>query len=800
MRSRAWQILGAVGLVAVLSSANAFGQSCNDFNVCTNPDTCADGNCTGTPVAGACDDGNVCTTNDSCANGTCEGTPISGGSCDDGNPCTKNDTCVSGKCEGTPDVGAVCGQQGCEGACSAQGFCLPDPDKQLDSCTDSFGDCTTNDICLGTICIGSFLDCPDSDNNKCTLDFCNVSTGQCENLGPIPCGDCNACDAETGSCKPANDGASCDDFNECTSDSVCSDGNCLAVPAGTATATATPSETPTGLPTGTATATATDTPVQIATDTPTLGATATATNTPLLLPTDTATPINTLTATETPTGVPTGTATVTSTPTGLPTGTATATSTPTEALGTPTETATFTPTGLPTGTATATDTPTGIPTGTATATSTPTGLPTGTATATATVTATKNSPTPTNSSTPTIPPITSTPTVTATPLPVVASIEVGSATGEPGATISFDVKLSTSAMVAGTQNDIAFEPATSIPPNNDGKPDCTVNPDIDKGDTSFAYLPSGCTPGETCTAIRALVLSLSNLDAIPSDSVLYTCHIALAADADGAYPLTCSNPGAGNTDGDRVGVDCSNGTITVAVPADVTITVGSINGPADSVEPLSVTLNAGEADVAKVGNSILFPLGIFPLADINGVPQCSVNPTIDKGDSTFVFVPTGCTVGSDCTGIAATIQSNDNQTPIADGAVLYTCSVSIDSSVEPGTYTFDCSNPTAFDPLGGALVAHCVNGQAVVGVVPTITATTTVTPTVTETPTPTATPTGATPTTPTATVTGTPTATRTKKSTGADDDSCAVVAPRDRSSALVLLLPIAALLLRRRRR
>ena len=97
------QLLCTAVVAMALASTPAHAQSCTDGNECTNPDMCSGGNCTGTPV---------------------------GGSCNDGNPCTVNDTCVSGTCQGTPQAGGTCGMAGCEGTCTAQGFCLPDPEKQ----------------------------------------------------------------------------------------------------------------------------------------------------------------------------------------------------------------------------------------------------------------------------------------------------------------------------------------------------------------------------------------------------------------------------------------------------------------------------------------------------------------------------------------------------------------------------------------------------------------------------------------------------------------------------------------------
>jgi hypothetical protein len=244
------------------------------------------------------------------------------------------------------------------------------------------------------------------------------------------------------------------------------------------------------------------------------------------------------------------------------------------------ETPTFTPTE-------AISTPTGTPTGTAAATATATGTPTGTAAATATATHTVVLPTVTATATVSAeistPTVTRTATSTNTPLPIDATIIVGSATGEPGSTVMVSVSLETTVEVAGTQNDIAFDPRTRVVANEQGNPKCMVNPAIDKGQTSFAFQPVDCTPGTDCTGIRALVLALDNVTPIPDGSVLYTCEVMIANDATGSFPLTCSNPGAGDPDGNRVGADCTNGAITVAVETEATIVIGdAVGAPATS--------------------------------------------------------------------------------------------------------------------------------------------------------------------------------------------------------------------------
>ena len=86
-------------------------------------------------------------------------------------------------------------------------------------------------------------------------------------------------------------------------------------------------------------------------------------------------------------------------------------------------------------------------------------------------------------------PATSTATATNTALPVVASIIVGSATGEPGTEVTFDTSLETEAdNVAGVQVDIGFAADAPIAANDNDRPDCTVNPAIDIGQVEGAFI------------------------------------------------------------------------------------------------------------------------------------------------------------------------------------------------------------------------------------------------------------------------------------------------------------------------
>jgi MYXO-CTERM domain-containing protein len=375
--------------------------------------------------------------------------------------------------------------------------------------------------------------------------------------------------------------------------------------------------------------------------------------------------------------------------------------------------------------------------------------------------------------------------------------------------VSINVTLETTAQVAGTQNDIAFQPSAAIAADAQGNPSCHVNPDINKEATTFAFEPIGCTPGTNCTSVRALVLSLDNLMAIPNNSVLYTCDVQIAADATGTVPLACSDPGAGDTDGNKLGTDCTDGTITVAVSADATIVIGTATGAAGDSVPLTVSVQTS-VQVAGTQNDIAFPAEAAVIADSHGHPTCAVNPAIDKNATSFAFLPPGCTPPG-CTGMRALVLALDNVSPIPDGSELYSCELAIAADAANGTYVITCSNAGASDPMGNAVQTVCNNGSVVVGVQPTPTASPSGTPSATPTTSPSPTATGPVGGTPTATATGhvtppptstsvvPPTATR-RPLHFRDSDSCDIGSASQSRPAWALLLPAAALLVVRRRR
>ena len=118
--------------------------------------------------------------------------------------------------------------------------------------------------------------------------------------------------------------------------------------------------------------------------------------------------------------------------------------------------------------------------------------------------------------------------------------------------------------IAGVQNDIAFPPGIALLMNEDGDPDCVVEPSIDKAGTAFSFQPPSCTPGVDCSAMRALVLSFSDVAPIYDGAVLYRCTALLSRDLEpGDHGLTLSNLGASDPDGLAVQLDGIDGVVSV---------------------------------------------------------------------------------------------------------------------------------------------------------------------------------------------------------------------------------------------
>ena len=168
--------------------------------------------------------------------------------------------------------------------------------------------------------------------------------------------------------------------------------------------------------------------------------------------------------------------------------------------------------------------------------------------------------------------------------PPVASIDVGSASGPAGTSVTFSVTIALlgdpPAAVAGVQNDIGFDPAARVAAKANGRPDCTVNAAINKDATNFTFLPMGCTPAVGCTGVRAFVLSTSNVDPFPDGATLYTCQVDVDPTAAlGTYPLVASMPLGSGPLGEILPVLATNGAIEVTeAPPPPPACIGDCDG------------------------------------------------------------------------------------------------------------------------------------------------------------------------------------------------------------------------------
>lgn len=178
------------------------GVDCKGYCSCNKQCLCPDD----------CDDNSVCTT-DQCnvgQNGNgCRYTSIT---CDDDNKCTDK-------------------------FCDPTGGCYFVNKTVSSYCNDGIK--CTNDICVPSIgCQSIQKDCKDDD--VCTQDFCDESTGECKNIMNYECvcsrktcpflNNCtqNICDNTDGVCKPVS--INCNDNNFCTDDSCNNATGCVYSP------------------------------------------------------------------------------------------------------------------------------------------------------------------------------------------------------------------------------------------------------------------------------------------------------------------------------------------------------------------------------------------------------------------------------------------------------------------------------------------------------------------------------------------------------------------------------------------
>ncbi len=201
---------------------------CGDAIECTS-DSCDEESdtCINDPASSNCDDGNPCTV-DACDPALgCTHQPLDGVGCDDGNVCTLGGVCVNGFCASRQAMHCDDGNPCTSDLCDADEGCVFQPLSGPD-CSDG-NLCTTQDTCLGGVCVGVAATC--DDGNQCTYDYCDASIG-CVNkpLTAVICDDGNACTEEDHCFKGKCNGyeqIECDDGDPCTYNRCSPDVGCV---------------------------------------------------------------------------------------------------------------------------------------------------------------------------------------------------------------------------------------------------------------------------------------------------------------------------------------------------------------------------------------------------------------------------------------------------------------------------------------------------------------------------------------------------------------------------------------------
>jgi len=205
--------------------------------------------------------------------------------------------------------------------------------------------------------------------------------------------------------------------------------------------------------------------------------------------------------------------------------------------------------------------------------------------------------------------------VTSVPPPA-ADVVVGSATGEPGDTVQIGVTLSLidpNAAIAGVQAYFGFDPAAPVAAKPSQQPDCTANEAISLDVRTFAFTPAGCTPGDDCTGVHALILATDSSAPFADGTQLFTCAVAIGAETSaGTYPLPA---------GEMLGSD----------PDGLPVPLAGIGGAITVEEPLPPPACAGDCDDSGEVSINELLLGVNILINGTALDECPAMDTNGDG-------------------------------------------------------------------------------------------------------------------------------------------------------------------------
>lgn len=120
-------------------------------------------------------------------------------------------------------------------------------------------------------------------------------------------------------------------------------------------------------------------------------------------------------------------------------------------------------------------------------------------------------------------------------------VALGQTRAEPGdmATLRVTLAAASRGEVSGVQVDLEVDERLDIVRTAGGRPDCTVNRELDKGASGFSFRPGRCSDGYAgCDVVHAIIVAADNREPIAPGAELFRCQVVVPATTpDGAYPI-----------------------------------------------------------------------------------------------------------------------------------------------------------------------------------------------------------------------------------------------------------------------
>jgi len=231
--------------------------------------------------------------------------------------------------------------------------------------------------------------------------------------------------------------------------------------------------------------------------------------------------------------------------------------------------------------------------------------------------------------------------------PGTVSLDIGTATGTAGALVTFPVSMDDGGLdIVGIQIDVGFDPLTPIPANLSGRPDCIAAPGLSIG---TAFQPPGCVPGVTCARARFLMIRFSGIP----NGLLFTCNVTISPlAAPGTYPLSGTNRGTSDPDGNATPVNGADGAVIVLSTVD---TDG--DGVLDGDDNCPEVVNPDQSDVDEDGagdvcdandtpTSLVVSIATLRLAPADATRgKLKLRALLNDNDSAGAFESTALTSG-----------------------------------------------------------------------------------------------------------------------------------------------------------